>query len=128
MDRATHTGTILVVDDDDIASAGLDMFLRAHGYAVALTANGQEATAYLRDHSPPDLIILDMLMPVMDGWQFLKRREAHGAAVPVLILTAVGIASDAWARSLGACGWLPKPIGLSALLAKVKHCQEPAPR
>ena len=111
--------TILVVEDDDISRAGFATVLSDHGYQVGLAANGQEALDYVQDHGAPDLIILDMLLPGLDGWHFLKRRDARTASAPVLIVTALGIASKQWATSLGAAGWLPKPVDLSNLLDKV---------
>lgn len=111
--------TILVVEDDDVTRAGFGMVLTDHGYMVGLAANGQEALDYVQGHGPPDLIVLDMLLPGVDGWHFLKRRDARTASVPVLIVTALGIASKQWAASLGAAGWLPKPIDLTVLMEKV---------
>ena len=64
--------TILVVEDDDVTRAGFGMVLTDHGYMVGLAANGQEALDYVQGHGPPDLIVLDMLLPGVDGWHFLK--------------------------------------------------------
>jgi len=119
MSMATPAKTILVIDDDDITRAGFSLVLREKGYKVELAGNGEEALAYLRDHPAPDLIVLDMLMEGMDGWRFLKQREVEWPSVPFLILTALGIASNEWARSLGACGWLHKPIDLQVLMEEV---------
>jgi CheY-like chemotaxis protein len=122
MSTTTPGKTILVIDDDDITRAGFGLVLREKGYTVELACNGHEALAYLRDHPAPDLIILDMLMEGMDGWQFLKQRDAEWHSIPVIIMTALGIASDEWARSLGAWGWLQKPIDLQVLLEEVGKC------
>jgi CheY-like chemotaxis protein len=109
MSTTSSGKTILVVEDDPITRDGFSTALREHGYAVALAANGQEALDYLRNHPAPDLILLAMLTQGMDGWQFLKARDARFASIPVLITTALGIASDLWAVSLGAVGVLHKP-------------------
>jgi len=98
--------TILVVEDDPITRAGFGTVLREYGYTVALTANGQEALDYLGDQPAPNLILLDMLTRGMDGWKFLRLREAKWASIPVLIMTALSVASDEWAVSLGAVGAL----------------------
>ena len=90
------TQTILVVEDDDATSAAFSEFLTEHGYKVSLAPNGQEALDYLRDYPAPDLIILDMFMPRMDGWQFLKQWGFRWTSIPVLIATAMGVASEGW--------------------------------
>jgi CheY-like chemotaxis protein len=123
---ANPTGkTILVVEDDDITRAGFGVVLREHGYLVAEAANGKEALDYLRTHPAPNLILLAMFMPVMDGWRFLKHRDAAWAAIPVVIVTTLGVASDDWAASLGACGCLRKPVSVEALLEQVGRCLPP---
>jgi CheY-like chemotaxis protein len=113
--------TILVVDDDDVIRVALEYVLGEAGYGVVAAANGREALDFLRANRAPALILLDMMMPDLDGWTFLRVRsqEAALAAVPVLILTAMGVACNEWAAALGASGWLRKPIDLTALVAKV---------
>jgi CheY-like chemotaxis protein len=115
------TRTILVVEDDHVTRVGFGEVLTEHGYRVVLGSNGRDALGYLHDHPAPDLIILDMLTPGMDGWQFLKERDAHWAAIPVLITTALSIANDEWAISFGAIGVLRKPIDLEVLLEIVAN-------
>jgi CheY-like chemotaxis protein len=114
--------TVLVVEDDDSTRLEFAGALREQGYVVTTAANGREALDYLGTHPPPDLIIIAMLMRVMDGWTFLKHREAARPRVPVVITAALSIASDEWAASLGACGWLQKPIALPVLLERVRKC------
>jgi two-component system, OmpR family, response regulator MprA len=87
-----------------------------------LVPNAREALDCLHDLPAPDLIILDMFTLGMDGWQFLKQRDARGASIPVLIITAIDIASEEWAISLGAVGALRKPIDLDVLLEHVEKC------
>jgi CheY-like chemotaxis protein len=87
---------------------------------VVTAANGREALTYLRHHLPSALILLDM-MPAADGWHFMRRR-AQGAAltsVPVLIMTAIGAASEKWAISLGAAGYFRKPVTEAELVEAV---------
>ena len=67
--------TILVVEDDDATREGFGVALKEHGNHVALARTGQDALEYLQTHDPPDLISLDMFMPGMDGWHFLKLRN-----------------------------------------------------
>src|SRR5437867_3435961 len=78
------------------------------GYSVVKSLSGKEARDYLSTEPAPDLILLDMMMPRHDGWQFLNQRKGSPsqAAIPVVIITALGIASPEWAASLGAGGLL----------------------
>jgi putative two-component system response regulator len=114
--------SLLVVEDNDVTREGLAVVLRRAGYQVALAGDGEEALDYLRGEPLPDLILLDMLMSGVDGWEFLQRRKRDPAlaALPVIIMTALGVASDEWATSLGATGWLHKPVEADDLLAAVR--------
>src|SRR6478735_7130096 len=82
-------GTVLIVDDNLDTCASLSMLVMIEGFNPVLATNGEKALAYLADHPPPFIIILDMLMPVMDGWEFLNRKQTlDGAAhIPVVIAT-----------------------------------------
>jgi CheY-like chemotaxis protein len=83
---------ILIVDDDDDARSLVDRVLRLHGYQVTAAANGQEGLDLLTAASPaPDLILLDLHMPVMDGMSFLTAKAELGAArdVPVVVTSAI---------------------------------------
>ncbi len=80
---------ILVVEDDDDARADFGAALREHGFRVRSAANGQAALDNIHAYGPPDLILLDMALAVVDGWHFLQQRDARTARVPFLILTAL---------------------------------------
>jgi CheY-like chemotaxis protein len=117
---------ILIVEDDaDVAEAEADV-LAAEGYRTAIAANGREALELLREGGRPDLILLDMMMPVMDGWKFREeqRKMATPAArIPVVTITADGDARGK-AASIQAAGCVPKPVAIDQLLhevAKVVH-------
>ena len=114
--------TILVVEDDDLTRAGFAAALSERGYCVGMARNGQEALDYLDKSAAPYLIILDMILSDVDGWQFLKRLRARAMSIPILVCTSIGIASDAWATSLGACCCLQKPIDPEAMLERVERC------
>ena len=75
---------VLVVEDDAAARQALVLLLGTEGYAVSAAANGQEALAFLRTRPPPDLILLDLMMPVMDGYEFrrVQRQDAALARSP----------------------------------------------
>jgi chemotaxis family two-component system sensor histidine kinase/response regulator PixL len=116
--------TILVVDDNETKRAAMTLTLCGAGYTTATAVNGRDALTYLRAHAAPDLILLDMFMPEMDGWQFLKQRAADPllAAIPVLLTSSLVIGSHEWAVSLGACGFVRMPADLETLLAEVRRC------
>ncbi len=116
-ERAVDAPMILVVDDDPDILDALSEILEGEGYRVRRARNGREALERL-EPVPPQLILLDLMMPVMDGWEFANRlrQEAHDASeVPIIVLSAdrnVG----AKARELGAVGHLSKPFELGELL------------
>jgi CheY-like chemotaxis protein len=114
---------VLLVENDEIIREGMASVLRSEGYGVAAAGDGLEALEYLRRSPAPDLVVLDMLLPVHDGWRFLedRKRDPALASVPVLITTAIGVASDEWARSLGACGCLRKPFDIETFVREVRR-------
>jgi CheY-like chemotaxis protein len=92
MDPEAPAGlTLLVAENNRIRREGLAAVPRQQGGPVALAVSGKEAPAHLREHPPPDLILLDMMLPRMDGWKLLGelKKDPALAAVPVLITTAV---------------------------------------
>ncbi len=117
--------TILIVEDNTIQREGLATVLRQRGFSVLPAADGQEAMDLL-ERSDPDLILLDMLIPKEDGdgWWFLKQRRQipRLASIPVLITTAMTVASKEWANSLGAAELIRKPIDLEPLLETIQRC------
>jgi CheY-like chemotaxis protein len=115
--------TILIVENDAIARAGLAAILQAQGYSTLTAADGLEGLERLQLVAPPDLILLDMLMSGSNGWLFIAelRRNAALAAIPVVLVTGLSVASEEWARSLGAAGLLRKPIDVTALLDIVRR-------
>ncbi|MGQ0505366.1 MAG: response regulator [Myxococcaceae bacterium] len=117
--RSEGAQTVLVVDDDPDILEALSEILEAEGYEVVRARNGQEALTRL-DSTPPALILLDLMMPVMDGWEFAQRmrQQPAVASIPIIVLSAdrnVGTK----ARDLGAVGHLPKPFELNDLLDMV---------
>jgi CheY-like chemotaxis protein len=119
---------ILVVDDDSAIRETMAEILEAEGYKVACATNGAEALAYLQREALPCLVLLDLMMPVMSGWQF--RRAQHDderfSAVPVLILSAdEGGPSNV--RDLPPSDYLRKPVDLEVLLARIQtYCRPDA--
>ena len=108
---------ILVVDDDpDIRDVVADT-LRDDGYEVCTAADGREAMAHIRE-GRPRLVLLDLQMPSMTGWEVVERLRAEGIAVPVVFMTA-GLRARAEAERHGVAGYLAKPFGLDDLTALV---------
>ena len=111
---------ILVVDDDAPIRRMLDRTLSAEGYAVESAADGGEALAAV-ERSTPDLIVLDVGLPGVDGLAVSKRLRAKGLAVPVLLLTARDAVADRVAGlDAGADDYLVKPFATEELLARVR--------
>ena len=119
---------VLVVEDDTSIRDTLELALTVQGYEVATAANGREAMALLRRWRP-DLIVLDLMMPVMDGWNFrVEQRRAGYDDVPVLVLTASRNAADS-NDALGAAERLQKPFDLRHLLDTISRlAQQGSPR
>jgi CheY-like chemotaxis protein len=115
--------TLLVVDDDEATREGLTLLLSRSGYAVTPAPSGEAALALLRGGFTPDLVVLDMVMPVGSGWQFLEQvRTIPGmASLPVLMLTGAPLDRQA-AESYGCRGFLAKPIRKESLLAEIYRC------
>lgn len=116
---------ILVVDDDDAILGSLRELLESEGYGVETAHDGREALDKLAQMKPPQLILLDLKMPVMDGWQFLSERSADTASVkvPVVLLSGLPFIPNA----PGVSDFLSKPINPSRLLDCVRRfCGEPA--
>jgi two-component system response regulator MprA len=111
---------ILVVDDDAPIRRMLDRTLTAEGYAVETAADGGQALAAV-ERSTPDLLVLDVAMPGVDGLAVSRRLRAKGLAVPVLLLTARDSVGDRVAGlDAGADDYLVKPFATEELLARVR--------
>jgi CheY-like chemotaxis protein len=121
-----HAAIVVVEDDDDIRSA-VEEILHDEGYSTVGMTNGEEALRFLRSSDrPPRLILLDLMMPVMDGWEFLMRidEEPDLHRIPVVIMSAHPSIRRAFERYRGknfaAQLLLPKPLNLLRLLSIVR--------
>jgi CheY-like chemotaxis protein len=114
-----HQSTVLVVDDDTSILDTVSAILSGEGYDVISASTGQEALAAVA-RSKPVLILLDMRMPVMDGWAVARALREQGVKVPIVVMTAAESAKR-WADEVGAEGYLAKPFGLDELLATVER-------
>ena len=110
--------SILVVDDDPDILQTLALCLSTEGYRILVASNGREALDVV-EKEKPSVILLDLMMPVMDGWQFIAALEERGKRdMPLLILSA-DRAVQGHAHKLRASGHLAKPFDLEDLLGKV---------
>jgi CheY-like chemotaxis protein len=118
---------VLVVDDDEDMVEVIELLLHDAGYATRTAQNGRQALDVIAE-SMPALIVLDMLMPVMNGWQFAREfRARYGSKVPIVVATA---AEHVLSRGeeIDAAGVLPKPFEVSDLLRLVaQHIPATAP-
>jgi two-component system, chemotaxis family, chemotaxis protein CheY len=122
-DQAPH---VLVVDDDPDILDALSEILEAEGFRITRARNGQEALERLQA-DVPELILLDLMMPVMDGWEFARRMRSEPSLPdrPIIVLSADrNVAGKA--REIGAVGYLAKPFELMDLLDMVRGATTPS--
>ena len=118
------TGRILVVDDDDDIREMMSMALESRGYEVATARDGLDALQQVRSEAPPSLIVLDLMMPRMDGEQFLRTlRAGERERIPVVIMSG-HITAESTARELHASGTLRKPVDLEELVRAVERYKQ----
>jgi CheY-like chemotaxis protein len=122
------TPLVLVVDDDPDILEALSEILEAEGFAVRRARNGQEALERLEEGTP-SLILLDLMMPVMDGWEFAQklRQRPEAKGVPLVVLSADRNV-EAKSKEIGSVGHLAKPFELDDLLRMVRTALERAPK
>ncbi|HLL00531.1 MAG TPA: response regulator [Myxococcaceae bacterium] len=120
MSPAEHRGSVLIVEDDEDIRAAMAELLEGEGFEVSVASNGQEGLEVLEQLGHPCLVLLDLMMPVMSGEDFLRnmRENPSFGRIPVIIVTASG------RQPLpGAQGILKKPFEIGDLFATVAaHC------
>ena len=115
----TTQAVVLIVDDDEDIRDALKDLLEDEGYRVLTADNGRDALETLAGGAAPRVILLDLMMPVMDGWQFRieQKKDPLLAAIPVVVITAAG---DVGEMDVDV---VPKPIDLERVLGAVaRHC------
>lgn len=111
---------ILVVEDDESITLGLRMNLEAEGYDVAVAIDGEAGLLHLRA-APVDLVLLDVMLPKMNGFELVRRLRDEGHAMPIVMLSARDAEMDkVMGLELGAEDYITKPFSLAELLARVK--------
>ena len=110
-----------MIDDDESVCEVLREALTDEGYAVATVPHGAAALELVKHHQPA-VIILDLRMPIMDGWSFAEqyRRQAKPAA-SLILLTAMKDIEES-ARRVGAAAYIQKPFELTEVVSKIEHC------
>ena len=114
---------VLIVEDDSDLREMMAQLLTLEGFQSATVANGQEALKYLSGGDTPNVILLDLMMPVMDGWEFRReqQRDPKLADVPVIVLSAL---DQTRVGDIGAAAFLKKPLDFDRLLELVRrYCQ-----
>jgi CheY-like chemotaxis protein len=116
---------ILIIEDDADIRDAMAQILEDEGHHVMAASDGRAGLERLRERRP-DLILLDLMMPIMNGWQFreAQRSQALALDVPVVVISADG-AARAEALALGVRAFMRKPVELAALLEMVAQCTEP---
>jgi len=111
---------ILVVDDEPAVRVALERALRAHGYGVSIAVDGVDGLEHLAS-DVPDLVVLDILMPRLDGLEACRQLRASGDRTPILMLTARDAVGDrVEGLDAGADDYLVKPFALDELLARIR--------
>lgn len=119
--RAAAPGpTVMIVDDDDAIREALEDVLSDEGYRIVGMSDGQQALDHLNAEGPPAAILLDLWMPVMDGWKFLDALldDSRFSRIPLIVLTA---ARDQRARELRVSEVLTKPVQLQQVLSALER-------
>jgi CheY-like chemotaxis protein len=119
----THYCPVLIVEDDEDLRDMMAQMLNIEGFDTATVANGREALDYLHATEKPNVILLDLMMPIMDGWEFRRQQKADPelAPVPVIVLSAL---DQTRAAPVDAQAFLKKPLDFDRLLELVRdHCR-----
>lgn len=119
---STKNKKILVVDDEQMTTELAKTFLEKHGFEVVVASDGEEALELANDHLP-DLILLDVMLPTIDGFEVCKRlkENTNFKNTPILMFTAKGLSSDVErGEAAGADEYIVKPFSGKALVATIR--------
>jgi CheY-like chemotaxis protein len=124
---ANERSRVLVVDDDEAIRDAMREALEEDGYDVVTAGNGVEALEVLQAVPAPSAIVVDMMMPIMDGWQLVQRLKSDSrlSQIPVIAMSAGG--NRTLATSPVCKDYLAKPVKVSRLLEAIARCRRPPP-
>lgn len=113
--------SILIVDDSESICSVLGKMLALHGYDVLVAYDGEQGVSLAREHQPY-VVLLDVMMPVLDGWGTIRELKAdpRTEAIPVVALTALTL-SEQRVADAGFCGYLSKPVTTHRLREEIRH-------
>jgi DNA-binding response OmpR family regulator len=110
---------VLIIEDDDVIAQGMARHLTAAGFDAVGVANGETGLARLR-YEQPDVCVLDLMLPGMDGWRVIEQARGEGIGTPIVVVSARGTEHDRVnALELGADDYLVKPFSMKELTARV---------
>ena len=130
LDAVPTVPTLLIVEDNEMNRDMLSRRLQRRGYEVLIAVDGAEGLAAARERGP-DLVLMDMSLPIIDGWEATRQLKSEEATrhIPIIALTAHAMSGDRQkAVDAGCDDFDTKPIELDRLLAKIEHCLERASR
>jgi DNA-binding response OmpR family regulator len=114
-----HVPKVLIIEDDDVIAQGMARHLTAAGFDAVGVANGETGMARLR-YEQPDVCVLDLMLPGMDGWRVIEQARGEGIGTPIVVVSARGTEHDRInALELGADDYLVKPFSMKELAARV---------
>ena len=111
---------ILIIEDDEVIAQGMARHLQAAGFDAVGVANGETGLARLR-YERPDVCVLDLMLPGLDGWALIEQARSEGIGTPILVVSARGTEHDrVHALQIGADDYLVKPFSMKELVARVQ--------
>ncbi len=111
---------VLIIEDDDVIARGMARHLEAAGFDAVGVANGEIGLAKLR-YEKPDVCVLDLMLPGIDGWRVIEQARSEGIGTPIVVVSARGTEHDrVHALEIGADDYLVKPFSMKELAARVK--------
>ena len=111
--------TVLIIEDDDVIAQGMARHLQSAGFDAVGVANGETGLARLR-FERPDVCVLDLMLPGLDGWKVIEQARGEGIGTPIVVVSARGTEHDrVHALEIGADDYLVKPFSMKELIARV---------
>jgi two-component system, chemotaxis family, chemotaxis protein CheY len=123
---ALEPNLVMIVDDDPAVVEGLTELLEGEGYVVVAARDGLDALEQLRAGARPSVILLDLMMPRMDGWDFrqVQLLDADLRDIPIVVISAAGFSETSVKAQFGDIDFVPKPPHERVLLDALKRCCE----